>query len=527
MDKLSPEMFRGLFRKKESEQHPPLAAQYKTLQEVYKRIDTLIPRQVDFFDKQNKGKRSVKEKEFNPVKSIEKLRESVKGIHPNPDKQAELVQKYNAFLVGIGANIEPADPDTIPLGELERFLVRFPANLFDGLGLQKSTTTCGGILDIGIELARKHAVTIKGYSQKLGKQHFNYDIGKIAELVGEKIPKVIAKLSPRNPEILTTLALMAQSLSVREFDHYVDYIIEPRQISPKAKERLDFLDRTIGSLNTSNIPNKSPFALVDREGWREEISMGMEDREPQWADLVSMIRCTEEDRREYGLKITNSTDKTKAPRLAYNRGSAESVYNREPNGGKSTSNEAVFFHAHPAHILQMEAFSPLISQGDILATQMQNYGGGYLNVVGINGATLHVGAGATEHYNGNAFRYTVESGPYNQELMSPHKWEGDTVSIMARLLQLKQPYYYSIQEPNSDFKYYFMHLPWESLDKSISLQDMCFNQGLKDAVERIPDSPAIDFGSNLDEAMDKTHQYQISSSKRRFEELKRATPVPT
>lgn len=517
--RFSPDAFRRIFRK-EAPLPPQLEGQYQSLTALYNRVNVLIPgKGIEFFDPANKGLRTEKKKEFNPKAGIRQVRETLINCYPDDNQHMELIKKYNHLLVGITGTIQTEDRDGISYGQIDQFLAGFPKNVLTGLGAEATAANVGQILDIGAELVKKHSEHVQDYSKDLRKDGINYDLGLIAAILAEKIPHAVAKLSHTNPNILETITDAAKTLPVHKFARYIDYIAETRIISPKARERMDTVAAQIGSLTTSNIETSSPFAQPDREGWRDEVVMGQERRQPLWEDLVSMVRCTEEDRREYGLKITQNNNEDK-PLLGFNRGGDTSVFNRSPQGSPTKFDKAVFLHAHPAHVLSMEAFSPLVSGGDILATEMQDYGGGYLNVVGINGVTFHIGAADKSGDSAKkGIYYTVESGEYRGKQISPHKWKGDEVGIMAKLLETHKPYIYSIQGEELGIAYYFAHIPWEHIDKSVSFNDVCFSDGLAKLATKIEDRPALDIAPSLDDALKKSKGLRHLHAKRRYDDF--------
>jgi diadenosine tetraphosphate (Ap4A) HIT family hydrolase len=243
-----------------------------------------------------------------------------------------------------------------------------------------------------------------------------------------------------------------------------------------------------------------------------------------------MTRSTEEDAREYGLAITNG-DGPEHDVLEFLRGSSTSIY----NGERNRTGDAVFFHVHP-HVSPNDEedrsfTSPLISTGDLTATAMQDYGGGYLNIVNANGLTLHIGSSSQDEIprDGNGYVYTVESGPLKGEVITVRgdslvedrnkNWER-TIQIMKRLKETGQSYCYSIFDKNIQLPLYFLHVPWQHIDPTIDVHDLCFGEGLKKILESM-ELGDIPQSKSLLEAMVNMRKEQEKMMYKRLQEFSR------
>lgn len=232
--------------------------------------------------------------------------------------------------------------------------------------------------------------------------------------------------------------------------------------------------------------------------------MGVLKRAAEWGDLGQMLGITDQWGREYGLTIRSGEDGQ--PSMNFVRGIEGAVKNRH----HLKSGDMVFFHSHPRQGTADGLYAPLISRGDMNASDGFDYGGAYLNIVCKSGITLQVDAAPASP--DEAPGWIVESGELRGEVISPDgTGSAATTQVLEKLHELKQPFAYSINvnDPISPKKVMFIHIPWQHLDTTeTSLQDVCFGTGLQKILPLL--LPHNSIPPNLHSAIQKAKNIQES-----------------
>lgn len=270
--------------------------------------------------------------------------------------------------------------------------------------------------------------------------------------------------------------------------------------------------------------SNNPFNQPDRHPERNERFIGQERRVPVWGDIESMAKACEEDHIEYGMAITRDPENLDLPLLEYLRGSEHSIYNG--HGKRRPYGHAIFFHAHTSSATpEGEVTSILISEGDIDATIMSDSGGGYLNIASINGVTLHIGTSAIAEESqlpsvkaNSRFVFNIESGSVKGARMETHE---QIVETLIQVQQTRLPFAYAMSDKILQIRYYFVHIPWSHIDRSVSFYDLCFGEGLVKMLAKIEDLPEIPQFSSLIQVMIEKDDLEKQVRDRRFEERKR------
>lgn len=284
------------------------------------------------------------------------------------------------------------------------------------------------------------------------------------------------------------------------------------------------LETIIPELAPEDNIGSNPFNQPDRHPERNEGFMGQERRVPVWGDMRSMVRACEENHIEYGIAITRDPENLDLPLLEYLRGSEYSISNG--HGKKRPYGHAIFLHAHPSSLdPEGEVTSILISAGDVDATIMNDFGGGYLNTASMNGVTLHIGTAAIADESkspsakdNSRFLLQIESGSVKGARMETHE---QIVEILKQVQQTRLPFVYSMSDRILQVGYYFVHIPWSHIDRSISFYDLCFGEGLAKMLARIENLPEIAQFSSLIQVMIEKNDLEKQVRDRKFEERKR------
>lgn len=201
-------------RRGEVPSDPALEAQYSTLKTALADCDRLIPKQgLEIWDGGLHGTRMRKQKEFTPKGAVERVRRSLGARFTNPVEQTQILESTNNFLSLLASNVDPKDYDTVPLGQLDRFLAGYPNNMLSRLGENASAETMAEIVRIGTHTVEHHVEEKSKYPDGWPMFHPNGALGTAALLVGEAIPAAVANSKTNQRTILANFGQAAQSLS--------------------------------------------------------------------------------------------------------------------------------------------------------------------------------------------------------------------------------------------------------------------------------------------------------------------------
>lgn len=311
-------------------------------------------------------------------------------------------------------------------------------------------------------------------------------------LVRKDIPQAVVRQGLSGQVVLDKLESATDKINIFDFSSLVEYLKESRG-DAENQNRVAHLEGVIKQIGSKKNTDNNPFAQLNREPWKTALFIGKEKRMPEWMDLAMMARATEQDGIEYGISIgSNDPNHSDSPNITYLRGVKGSVYNG--GSGIESFRENVFFHTHPGH--NSPETSPLVSLGDVESTLFNDKGGGgYLNNVSAKGITFHIGSASKDVGENNS--YSIESGKMKGEKI-PRGFPVE-VSNMMRQLNETGPYIYSVCQ--GGIKYYFVQIPWEQIDMSISFYSLCFENGLEQLLAGIKDLPEIPKALNLYQAM--------------------------
>ena len=365
-------------------------------------------------------------------------------------EQIGIVAAANDLLTVVSSNMDWKKRDGIPYGQVDSFLVGFPENIIEKLGEHVTAENITKVLQIGLNAANVCVQDADDESLFLTES-----LASIVEYVGKEIPMTVAR------------AEEGDDFTIEDIKNFTK---KKKILSPDDLNRIERLEQAFRRVDSGIDRAESPFNQKHAELNTYGSLLGKEERSAKYGDLGAMVRKTERNDREYGLVISNLAGGVS--RLQFLEGSEGSIGNKaESNGDAAT----VFFHSHPSY---SEATAPLVSRGDLVATKLMDYGGGYLNVVCANGITFHVGS--VENGNNPVKRssvYTVESGEMMGRRISPtRRGEKTDVEVMADLNAPQEPYVYSITDDAK--KLFFVHVPWTRLSPGVNLDDVCFGDGL-------------------------------------------------
>lgn len=471
--------------------------QYANLGRVFTQFDRLIPRKgLEVWSEGLTGKKIAKQKEFNAKDAVRSVRQEFQSHFPDPTQQSQVIEAVGNFLHTISSYIEPGDIDTVVFGQLDRFLVGFPVNMFSRLGGYDTLETMLQVFQIGSmvleyenENSRDNLLSFPPSAQRT--HMMNYHFGQVAFLVGEAIPEVLARAGVKNKAVLVHLAT---AQSARELRNLVKYYQEVEEPSSQTQAKIAKLELTIREIDPTMGSLSSPFNQSDRQPWRDERVMGNEQVIPTWGDLGAIVRSGEQDGKEYGIAVRRDSGESGDPHVEYLRGGKSSIHN---GAKRSRFGQNIFFHSHPIISEKRELYAPLVSVGDLEATSLQDYGGGYLNVVCLSGVSLHIGA-VVKKTRSDSYTYTIESGEFKGSNFLPGR--GLEEQVMGNVKRVGIPYVYSITD-RFGLKQYFFHIPWEYIDKSVSFYDLCFGGGLARILSAFEDLPELPKLQNLNEAL--------------------------
>ncbi len=500
----------------------PIEAQYETVGKLFTQAEQLIPTEgLETFEGGLHGKLVNRQKKFSASTTLVQLRTTLQDRFPEESEQGQIVDAASQFLERVSSNMTPGR-DIYTFGQLDRFLSEFPMNMIKRLGNNADAATISKIIQIGSTAYDKEAEELANLEDRydsLDRELLNRNCGIGSLLVGEAIPEAIANAGEDGQTLLAKFEEAARILPFSEFQDLVEFYQTNTKLSDREKARIKQFKISLKGKGIDIDASRSVFNQDDREPWKPHRLMGRREGSSTWADLGAAVRATEEDNIEYGITI----EKTKA---AFYRGSEGSIFNGER---RANSKDMVFFHAHPSTNREKEVVAPLVSRGDITANMIQDYGGGYLNVVNTSGVTLHVGGEMTDDLaetamtdNRTSVIYTVESGELKGTRISPKEAHVETLEVMLKLKESGLPYAYSIYDSVMRMKYWFVHIPWEHLNSSADLQGIVFEDGLPKVLEDLEGLPPLPQTKNLAEALDNSskvlHAASLRNRKERFGE---------
>lgn len=518
---------------------PTLETQYKGLATSLARCDGLIPKKgLQVWKGGLHGNRVDKQKEFKAAGAVDHIRVVLKDRFPDQVQENQVVTAANDFLGKVASHLQDKYYETVPFGQLDRFLIGFPTNMLDRLGDHATADTVTRILQIGSTAIQHNMNNMKNldrYRPDARGDFMNSPLGNISLLVGEAIPEAVAHAGENAQAVLAKVTAAATTGTEYALKDLIEYYQKIRELSPEEQARITHLTAAVKNLDPEIGTHTSPFNKSEREPWRNESIMGQERRIPTWGDIGDMVRIGEQDRREYGIVIERPSQEGDAPTLDYLRGAEHAIKNKTGR----YHGPAIFFHCHPSNNVSYgNLTNSLVSPGDVDAQgNMDDAGGGYVNIANVDGITIHIGAEpvgtpteAPELQQGDSPRiaYTVQSGELKGSIMlrrggqvDHKKAHGDMLSVLQKLKDSEQPYAYSAYDAVSNMRYYFVHVPWGRIDKTLDFYDLCFGDGLPKLMQGINDLPEITRAQNLREAMDNTGRISYEESTRRLEEAER------
>ncbi len=505
-----------------------LKGQLNNLGMLYSEFDTLIPAEgLKAYEGGLHGRYGDRQKEFNAETALTFTQTTLKEHFPKESEQAQILEAANIFIQDIASNLytKKLNDETSDFGKLDRFLAGFPANMIDRLGNLATAENIIGVFQLGSRIIGHLRQDERRYLRPIEEdelllQHRNSKLADAALLVGETIPAALAHAGTNYQTVLGKFAELASKLDFHHMQNLVEYYQHLKELTPEDHERISRFEAVFRKVDPELGTHTNPFNKSDREPWIDRRSMGQERRSPTWADLGDMIRATEQDNREYGMLISRNSE-SDTPNLEYLRGSERSVFNGER---RSSFNQNVFIHVHPGTTPEQSLNSPLISTGDLAATMMQDYGGGYYNVVNTNGITLHGGSLSVENkkeslqnagVDSSGMIYTVESGQYKGSRITPRETVEEHLDLMRRLKASEQPYIYSIYDVASEIRYYFVHIPWGHINPEVKVEDIVFGDGLPKLLPETGDLPDTLRPANLRQAIRNTNNAFHESFTRR------------
>ncbi len=424
-------------------------------------LDGSIPSVLDDFS--DNGEYYQRPKESQPATVRHNMQATFNGYQEQQQELATATDKLFRDLT-----TQP-NVNTTPMARIDRLLAGYPNNIVgklrgaaSGDSLLAVIRTGGTLLDM-IDKRGDSPTAITA---------INNNKGAVAELLADKIPRLVAAEGVTVLERIQAIAAEKGILSVNSFiDFKLKYgnnMPEPT-LNPEA---------TIGD----SVPD-SPFTREDADqAWEQGPNMGIERRPAMWGDLAQMAAITDQWGREYGLSINRGNDGNIG--LAFIRSQGVAISNRTSMG--ELQGETVFFHSHPQEETVNGLLAPLVSLGDVLATTVDDSGGAYFNVVSRNGITLQVASQPVE--SNDPPGWTVESGDLRSTTISSDGGTTgqNTTEVMQQLLGTGMPFAYSINTTgmvrghDRSRKIFFVHIPWGQLaTNNTTLNEVCFGDGLR------------------------------------------------
>lgn len=421
-------------------------------------IDRVIPSIVDDFHPET-GRRYQREKELHAAAVREATNSTFRERFP--DSYDELVgateSLFERFIVG------PVRGDTVHLADIDHFLAGYPSNVIDGLGDQASAENILAVIQTGERLLAGSDEETSMASLQLSNK------GYLAQMLSSGVPQLVAHEGVEGLRRFETIVSKDHVLAGKS---YLEFRLKYKGGMPApALDPEEAVDEVA--------PN-SPFMREEADvAWRQESGMGIEERPPEWGDLAMMVARTDQWDREYGLKFKRAMGGDIS--TAFMRGGDGAIKNK---GALGYSGDIVFFHSHPSRPTADGLYAPLISSGDVYATESNDGGGAYLNIVCKSGVTLLVDSQPLESETPNGPVYTVESGDLRGSVFVSRDTSRDQRDEILRKLRDSQgPYLYSIDTTEATLfprKHTFVHIPWQHLDASgVTLEELCFGDGLR------------------------------------------------
>lgn len=475
---------------------------YSIISQALIALDKTIPEQGLEIWRENRGlagKARRKEKIFRAQETLPYIRSDMESLFPH--EHEHILDAAAGFLQRLSARLKPELPFTVPYGQVDQFLVGFPSEMARILGPSQDQEWAARIFRIGSTLIDKEEQRLSARRPSAyTDQARNTALGTAALYVGEVIPSIVRMAEDRKSEALAEIEEFATSLPFADFRKYIEHYQKQTELNPEELDRLALFEDKIRALDPNYDAISNPFTAVDRQQWRDDALMSRERHTPTWGDLGTMVAAAQKDRREYGIAMNKEGQGTIT--TEYIRGADTHIYNKtgiRPHG--------VFFHAHPSISTEREALAHLISVGDIMASLESDHGGGYLNVAYTDGITLHIGRsqmGMSIPEEADIL-YSVESGELRGSTIAHfgekiHDAEQKDIEIMTKLRETKKPYIYSISSLADGQKYYFVHLPWNQIGISTSLEKVCYEDGLPKVLQGVEELP-IQIPTNLYDAL--------------------------
>jgi hypothetical protein len=415
------------------------------------RLDRLIPALIDDFhpDTQQRYKRP---KELH----ADLTRINIAGAFETyGDEKDDLFASTDRLFEKLSSD---TPKDLTDLAIIDHFLARYPQNLLHAL---KDKTSAENILG-SIHVAER-LLDIVDQHIPVGDRTFYK--ASIADMLGAQIPQYVAQEGVDNLGRIEAIIGLGDVFSLRS---YLDFTLRHSDgIPPLPYEP----ENIVGQRSPD-----SPFLHEDENNaWSKGSAMEVLNRTAEWGDLGKMLAITDRWDREYGLTIARQPNGEMTS--SFLRGVEEQIINKRYLDSRG---DAVFFHSHPKKRSQDGLFAPLVSSGDVIATQRKDYGGAYLNVVCESGITLQVDTSSRSVDGPHG--WVVESGELAGQTISPNGTSGgDAGPIMQQLLDTKEPFTYSIAMRKEDAqKMMFVHIPWRYLKtRDTTLESVCFGDGLE------------------------------------------------
>jgi len=229
-----------------------LEQKYANLGSVLEKCDQLIPSEgLEIWENGLHGTRTEKPKAFQATTGFQTIKETLTATFTDPKQQEEVLDAVSSFLSTVAKNVDPKDRDSVPMGQLDRFLVGFPKNLIERLGPKLAPKTVGQILKIGEHIIEHQVEEAKEENRFFGATfHENHAIGDAVLLVGEVIPVVAAQAGGNQEKFLNFIDTMASSMpyyrivkKVEAFQLITEQsqnLTEPEKVQ---SQMLDFMDK--------------------------------------------------------------------------------------------------------------------------------------------------------------------------------------------------------------------------------------------------------------------------------------------
>lgn len=201
----------------------PVDVKYANLAKLFIGCDRVIPADgLEMWGGGLDGKRGDKQKEFKADEAAVRVREVLQHQFPEVDQQVQILDAAIIFLDKLLTNVDPSDYDTVPLGQLDRFLSGFPQNIISRLGSDASAAVISEIFHIGTHAIEYHENKIKNSPPHWKEPFPNGALGTVAMLVGEAIPESIAGMGVNRDRVLAKIDNTAKTTSSYDLHEKVD-----------------------------------------------------------------------------------------------------------------------------------------------------------------------------------------------------------------------------------------------------------------------------------------------------------------